>query len=179
MLNQFKLLASYNQLMNQRLYEAASQLSEAELKEDKGAFFKSIFGTLNHILVADILWLNRFSNATENDKLSASLSSMELPKSLDALLFNTLNELKNKRVEFDHVITEWISSLSVENLKLVVTYKNMLGKEHNKSLGSLINHLLLHQIHHRGQVTTLLSQADIDFGETDLIEIIPERSLNQ
>ena len=55
-INQFKLMAEYNQLMNKRLYKATAELSDIEIKEDKGAFFKSIFGTLNHILVGDILW---------------------------------------------------------------------------------------------------------------------------
>jgi len=52
---QIILFAEYNQLMNQRQYAAAGNLSEAELREDKGAFFKSILGTLNHILVGDII----------------------------------------------------------------------------------------------------------------------------
>ena len=38
MLNQFRLFAAYNRLMNQRLYDAASQLSAEELKEEGGLF---------------------------------------------------------------------------------------------------------------------------------------------
>jgi len=48
----------------------------------------------------------------------------------------------------------------------------MKGSSFQKDFSSLINHLFLHQVHHRGQATTLLSQFGVDFGETDLIEII-------
>jgi len=59
-LNQFKLFAEYNKLMNHRILESANRLSEEQLKSDRGAFFKSVLGTLNHILVGDIIWLKRF-----------------------------------------------------------------------------------------------------------------------
>jgi len=52
----FELLASYNQWMNSKIYEAATCLSASDLTDDRGAFFGSILGTLNHILVADIIW---------------------------------------------------------------------------------------------------------------------------
>ena len=48
----------------------------------------------------------------------------------------------------------------------------MNGQNFEKEFSSLINHLFLHQIHHRGQATTLLSQSRVDFGETDFLEII-------
>jgi uncharacterized damage-inducible protein DinB len=61
MKEQFQLFAEYNRLMNARLYDAASQLSDSDLRKDRGAFFRSVIGTLNHILVGDIIWLKRFS----------------------------------------------------------------------------------------------------------------------
>ena len=53
---------------------------------------------------------------------------------------------------------------------------NFKKEEHCKNFGCLILHVFLHQIHHRGQVTTLLSQENIDFGETDLPEIVPDEN---
>ena len=55
------LMASYNEWMNARLYEAAGKLPAPELAADRGAFFKSVLGTLNHIVVADTAWLQRFA----------------------------------------------------------------------------------------------------------------------
>jgi len=169
-------MAEYNQLMNQRLYKATSQLSDIEIKEDKGAFFKSIFGTLNHILTGDIIWLNRFYKIPKKQETLVYISEINQPKSLDSQTFNTLSELKTEREKIDDIIIQWISSLSEKDINFTVTYKNMQGIEFRKNLASLINHLFLHQIHHRGQITTLLSQSGVDFGETDLIEIIPNQN---
>ncbi len=61
-----------------------------------------------------------------------------------------------------------------EDLAQPLAYRDFAGRPHRKNLGGLALHLFLHQIHHRGQVTTLLSQAGIDFGDTDLPELLPE-----
>jgi len=171
---QLILLANYNQLMNQRQYAAASKLSKDQLCEDKGAFFKSVLGTLNHILVGDIVWLKRFSEHPSSTKTLSCIREMDMPSNLDSLLFTDLNVLKAQREIVDEAIVNWVGSLNDTDLDQCISYKNMAGKTFNKPLTSLVNHLFLHQVHHRGQVTTLLSQFGVDFGETDLIEIIDE-----
>lgn len=173
-INQLALLAEYNQLMNYRQYEAAAKLTDSDLYEDKGAFFKSVFGTLNHILVGDIVWLKRFSVHPSSRKALSYLNELEKPKSLDVLLFTDFDELKKEREKIDQIIIEWVNQLSDTDLTTCITYTNMAGNSFSKPFLSLINHLFLHQVHHRGQVTTLLSQCGVDFGETDLIEIIDE-----
>ena len=55
LLSHFLLMADYNLWMNARLYDSAAQLSAAELERDRGAFFGSILGTLNHLVVTDII----------------------------------------------------------------------------------------------------------------------------
>ena len=172
MLRQFQLFGEYNQLMNQRLYDAASQLSTDDLHKDKGAFFKSVIGTLNHILVGDIIWLKRFSSHPSAEHVLSYISSLEKPKSLDSILYVDFEQLREERVKIDKVIIEWINSLSESNIEGSISYENMAGTKFNKLFSSLISHLFLHQVHHRGQVTTLLFQSGIDFGDTDLIEII-------
>ena len=160
--------------MNQRMFEAASNLSISELSEDKKAFFKSVIGTLNHILVGDIIWLKRFFSGLPNNQVLAYVASISNPKSLDCILFSDLSELQREREKIDSIICSWIHELSENDLSKIVIYKNMAGKEFKKPYSSLISHLFLHQVHHRGQVSVLLSQFGLDFGETDLIEIIPD-----
>jgi uncharacterized damage-inducible protein DinB len=58
----FVLMADYSRWMNEKLYAVSSCLTVAEIVEDRGAFFGSVLGTLNHILVADTLWLQRSAN---------------------------------------------------------------------------------------------------------------------
>lgn len=173
LLDQFKLFSEYNQLMNQRLYEAVARLPDRKIKEDKGVFFKSLLGTLNHILVGDVIWLNRFSVNPACKDVLQYFSDIEKPKSLGSLIFVDFNELKAERLKVDKLIIEWIESLSKKDLDSKIIYKNMNGDSFEKDFSSLISHLFLHQVHHRGQATTLLSQLGVDFGETDLIEIIP------
>lgn len=171
---QFILLAEYNRLMNQRQYQAAAELTEAELMEDKGAFFTSIFGTLNHILVGDILWLKRF--AMNNPQFSALsyLQKLATPSALDQHLHSNLHALQQQREAVDNMLVNWAEQLSAEDINRCIDYTNMAGTRSSRLLADLITHLFLHQVHHRGQVTTLLSQCGIDFGETDLLEIIAE-----
>lgn len=172
--NQLVLMAEYNQLMNQRIIDASSQLSEKDLLADKGAFFKSVFHTLNHIMIGDILWLKRFSAHPSDFKCLQSIKDFVKPESLDELLFDNLPAFKKQREELDKIIITWCESLEPRHLESALNYTNFKGELHNKRLGGLILHLFLHQIHHRGQVTTLLSQQGIDFGETDIPELIPE-----
>lgn len=173
-INQLILLAEYNQLMNQRQYEAAARLSEADLFEDKGAFFKSVIGTLNHILVGDIIWLKRFAAHPSSREALSYLVELEKPKSLDAILFRDFADLKREREKVDKIVIRWVKQLSAVDLTGCLSYTNMAGNSFSKQFLSLINHLFLHQVHHRGQVTTLLCQCGVDFGDTDLIEIIDE-----
>jgi len=172
MVNQFRLFCEYNKLINQRIYAASSELSGFEINEDKGAFFKSILGTLNHILVGDIIWLKRFAYHPSSKKVLSYISSIERPKSLGSIFHPEFDKLYLERKKIDSIICNWINELSENDLSDFIVYENIAGKRFEKLYASLISHLFLHQVHHRGQITTLLSQYDVNFGDTDLIEII-------
>jgi len=101
LLNQFVLFAEYNKLMNQRMMESASQLSGENLKADRGAFFKSVLGTLNHILVADIIWLKRFSTNPASNISLEYINQLSHPTSLEAILFDDLNDLKTESMKMN------------------------------------------------------------------------------
>jgi len=171
--NQFSLLAQYNQLMNQRQYDAAGLLSHQSLNKDCGAFFQSVLGTLNHLMVGDLVWLKRFATHPSSSQALEYFSSLEKPKSLDTLIFDDFETLKAERKLIDELIIKWVDGLSEADLQTSLQYHDMAGDPYHKSFGNLIHHLFLHQVHHRGQVTTLLSQFGVDFGETDILEILP------
>lgn len=169
----FQLLAAYNQWMNTKVYEAAGRLSSSELAKDRGAFFGSILGTLNHIVVADTVWLKRFVTHPSCVDSFQAVADLDNPTSLDQILFDDLGRLKEHRSWLDRQIIDWISQLSEGDLDIVLTYHNMKGIRSNKRYSSLVLHFFNHQTHHRGQVSTLLSQAGVDIGVTDLLERIP------
>lgn len=155
--NLFLLLAEYNQWMNSKIYEVCSELSNDELRLERGAFFGSIYLTLNHITYGDLAFMSRF---TENPP--------QVPE-LGAELFPTFSELKSARSSLDVRLIDWVSKLEDSWLDQVRTYKSKVdGKVRSVSRRVLVMHMFNHQTHHRGQVTTLLSQLNLDIGSTDI-----------
>jgi len=171
---QFVLMAEYNHLMNQRMLQASMNLPSESLLMDKGAFFHSIIGTLNHILIGDILWLKRFSSHPSEYSALKKMIDEKTPESLRDILYSDISIFSKKRTQLDSLIIEWCNELNEKDIERAFSYVNFKGECHSKRFGSLILHLFLHQVHHRGQVTTLLSQEGVNFGETDLPEIIPD-----
>ena len=167
------LLAEYNRWMNQRLYDAASTLPELELTRDRGAFFGSILQTLNHIAAADLIWLHRFATITPQPWLDAALQPYPRPSSLRQQIAQDLAGLRICRDGLDTVIIDWASKLTDDQLSQKFSYANMAGQKLSKPYGPVIMHFFNHQTHHRGQASTLLFQAGVDVGVTDLHALIP------
>lgn len=155
-----KAMAAYNRWMNDKTYEAAGRLSDDERKKDRGAFFKSIHGTLNHLLLADHIWLSRFEKR-------------ELPfemKSLAQDLISEFGALRDARMEMDDAIDKWVDSLTEQDFHqdlIYRTFSNPTDRRH--PLWHAVLHFFNHQTHHRGQTTAMLSAAGHDVGVTDLM----------
>ena len=168
----FELMARYNQWMNEKIYEAASSLSETKIREDQGAFFKSILGTLNHLLVTDVLWLKRFAQHPKAYGSLRFLKNLANPGSLDEILYDDLGKLWEVRREFDVAIRRWSKEVEIEEPNRDLEYANSKGDRFANDFGELVQHYFNHQTHHRGQISTLLFQKGIDIGSTDLLTLI-------
>ncbi len=150
-------IASYNQWMNQRLYDACAKLPDSERKADRSAFFGSIHRTLNHILYGDLAFMSRFTG-----------DPSQVPE-LGVNLYEDFAELQSARAALDTRILNWVPSLSRTWLAEDHTYVSMVdGVTRTAPKWVLLTHMFNHQVHHRGQVTTLLAQQGIDMGTTDL-----------
>lgn len=172
----FKLMADYNIRMNQQFFDAAKNVPEDELRADKGAYFGSILGTLNHILVGDLIWLSRFSKHSMRYKSLRELQRLPQPQSLSQILCQSLDSLASVRKQVDNSIKNWICNEVVESdFEKSLVYRNTKGIESERDFGELVSHLFNHQTHHRGQVSTLLFQAGIDVGVTDYLVDIPDK----
>lgn len=167
------LMASYNQWMNAKVYESAKGLSEEELSADRKAFFGSILGTLNHLAAGDRVWLQRLARHPAQYPALEPIRQLPTPERLDQLLFPDFQALAAHRVWLDQIIINWARSVTESDLDHPLHYKNMKGVAAEKDSYGLIMHFFNHQTHHRGQVTTLLSQAGVDVGSTDLVALIP------
>lgn len=153
-------MASYNRWMNQRMYAECAKLSDSERKKDCGAFFKSIHGTLNHLLLADKIWLGRF------------LGKPIQVSGLDQELHGDFESLWADRSATDDAIIAWAKSLTDVDLAGTLEYSSIANPAPRKyKMWLAVTHLFNHQTHHRGQITTLLSQFGLDMGITDLIRL--------
>ncbi|MPW29902.1 damage-inducible protein DinB [Agarivorans sp. B2Z047] len=170
----FALMAQYNQVMNRQLYACAAQLNEQQLKQDRKAFFGSIFATLNHILVGDTLWLQRFAKHPKGFSSLVDIAALPRPKALNEIIYEDFTSLEQARVAMDMAIIAFAEQLSSEYLQQALSYTNSKGEAQEKPFELLVLHFFNHQTHHRGQVSTLLSQSGIDLGVTDLLLQIPD-----
>ncbi|WP_449285391.1 DinB family protein [Marinobacter sp. PE14] len=172
----FELLAAYNRHMNSKVYAAASHLGATELGKERGAFFGSILGTLNHLIVGDTIWLKRFAKQPSSSMSLREVADLPDPASLDQIVFTDFKRLSEHRAWLDRQIINWIGELSSSDLDSVFSYQNTQGIHAQKRLSSLVLHFFNHQTHHRGQVSVLLSQSGQDIGITDLLALISEEA---
>jgi uncharacterized damage-inducible protein DinB len=168
-----RLMANYNAWMNIKVLDAAMLLSEDELLLDRKAFFGSILGTLNHLIVADTFWLKRFATLEAQREVLAPVLTLETPKKLNEVLFTNIKTLGTHRKMLDQMIVDMAMQMDESGLTEILHYTNSAGVVSAKPFSSVLIHFFNHQTHHRGQVTTLLTQTDVDVGITDLITLIP------
>jgi len=161
-MNYYSVMATYNQWINQQLYAVCAEIPDLDRKADRGAFFKSIHGTLNHILVADRIWLGRFTQ-------------QPFTAQLDQELYGDFSELRAQRERLDRTISDWVRDLVPDWLNTDFTYTNSSGFTRTLPHWLLVTHMFNHQTHHRGQLTTLLNQMGYQSGVTDLPAMMDEK----
>jgi uncharacterized damage-inducible protein DinB len=170
------LMAEYNAAMNRNVYAAAATLPHAELAADRKAFFGSILGTLNHLLAGDTIWLKRFAAHPAGFAALQAMHEVPLPAGGLAHSFgDDLAALLPHRLRRDAVISQWSAQIRAEDLLLPLEYRSTRGDVYRKDLGAVIAHFFNHQTHHRGQASTLLTQAGVDIGVTDLLLWVPDQ----
>lgn len=158
MIAHFRMFAGYNGWANARLFAAAADLTDAQYRADRGVFFKSVHGTLNHLLATDRIWLKRCSGTGI------------APDRLDAILFETCAELRAAREEEDQRIRAYITGLDAAALAGTIRYRRASTPEmFEQDLAPVLAHWFNHQTHHRGQVHGLLTGLTGTAPELDLL----------
>lgn len=154
----FSMMAAYNRWANSRIYEAAAGLTPEEFSRDVDAFFKSMAGTLNHLLVADRIWMKRFTGKGD------------APKSLDAILHTALPSLKLAREAEDARIAEWVRGLDEAAFAGRFTYITATDmRTVSQRLAPALAHFFNHQTHHRGHAHMILSVLGKEPPSLDLV----------
>jgi uncharacterized damage-inducible protein DinB len=151
-------MSRYNRWMNERLCAVCAELPDETRKQDLRAPFRSVHGTLNHLLLGDRVWMGRFTE------------ELFVPRSLDQELYADFAELRTEREATDAAIEAWAAALTEERLEADFTFTAFVRPEtRTLPLWFAVQHFFNHQTHHRGQLTTLLEQLGADFGVTDLL----------
>jgi uncharacterized damage-inducible protein DinB len=154
----FRFLARYNTWINEQLYAACANAPDRERKADRGAFFGSLHGTLNHLLLADRVWMGRF----EDEPYVAP--------GLDAELYSDFAPLRAARIAEDARIVRWAEQLDDHTLAGTLRYTSLVNPAPRAYVyWQVATHFFNHQTHHRGQASGLLTQMGIDYGVTDMI----------
>jgi uncharacterized damage-inducible protein DinB len=150
----YSAFARYNAWANRRLYDAAAGLTDEQYHADRGAFFKSMHGTLNHLLTADWVWMSRFTGEGP------------APERLDMIHHEQLADLRQVREAEDRRIVDYVDGLSEEALAGTIRYRRVSTPEvFEQALAPALAHFFNHQTHHRGQAHSILCS----FGQRGLV----------
>lgn len=158
--------ARYNRWMNESLYSTCRNLSDEQLNAERGLFFGSLNGCLNHLLITDLLWLGRLDNSYP---ILEELRDIDFPARLDGCISNDIRQLWPLRERIDNVIIRWCDLLRQSDATAMLEYTSTAGVDYAKPVDQVLQHLFNHQTHHRGQITAALGMMQVDFGATDLL----------
>jgi len=154
----YRMFGHYNAWANHRLYDAAAGLSPEQYRADRGAFFKSVHGTFNHLLVTDRVWMQRLTGEGH------------APDRLDAILYETFDELRAARAVEDRRIVDFVEGLDEVRIAGTIKYRRVSSPEQfEQELAPALAHWFNHQTHHRGQVHALLTGLVGKAPELDLL----------
>jgi uncharacterized damage-inducible protein DinB len=159
-----RVMADYNEEMNRRVYAAAERLDDDVRRQQAGAFWTSVHGTLSHILWADRIWLSRFA---DGPKPHVDMGASDR-------MYDDFAELKAQREQTDAFMRRWAQTVQEDWLNSeLVWFSAVLQREMRAPVRLLVTHLFNHQTHHRGQAHALLTRAGETVGDTDLILVVP------
>ena len=142
-------MAAYNRWANRRLYAAAAVLPDESYRRPAGAYFGSLHGTLNHLLVVDRNWMARIEGTGEPQN------------KLNAILFEDLGELRAAREREDERIIGYVDGLSAAEIDADFDYATTSGKPQRQPRWEAMAHFFNHQTHHRGQAHAILSRLGV------------------
>jgi len=157
MKSHFSMLARYNVWANSRLYAHASTLPDEAYRRDVGVYFKSLHATLNHLLVADRIWMRRLSGSGDH------------PKALNEILFDDFASLRGARVAEDQRIVDFVEGLAPADIERELDFRSLTGMPLRQPTREILAHVFNHQTHHRGQAHAILTQVGV--AEPDSLDL--------
>ena len=158
MKSHFEMMASYNTWANALLFKMSEALTDEQYRRDVGSYFKSLHGTLNHLLVTNRIWMRRLSGQGDH------------PSTLDTIAFQDLASLKLARISEDVRISEFVWNLEESDMERVWEYQTLKGFRMSQPIKEILAHLFNHQTHHRGQAHGILTAVGVV--EPDALDLV-------
>lgn len=161
----FSTLARYNAWATRRLLAAVAAVDDAAYRRDVGLFFKSIHGTLNHLLVGEhLLWFRRFAEG-----LSPQVA---LDAEVEPDRARLAERLHEGAARWQSLIESWPDG----GFDSLLDYTTMRGVPLSLPFAATLAHVFNHGTHHRGQITAALTALGHPGPELDLVYMLQEEA---
>jgi uncharacterized damage-inducible protein DinB len=161
------LMAGWNSWCYRRLYSCVDHLTDTDYRRDSGLFFKSVHGSLNHMLLVEQLWRARLNGAP----LAITGLDQELETDRAAL--------KLRLLESADAWLPYMQQFPGDSLFADFTYRNLKGDTYALRRSAIVHTMFTHGAHHRGQVTTALTQMGQPTPELDFPVFYLEQRNNE
>jgi uncharacterized damage-inducible protein DinB len=153
-------MARYNAWQNNGLRDIVDAMDGYDLRKDRGAFFGSIWGTLNHLLWGDLIWMSRFDGGQSPENV--------IKNSVD--LTSSPAEWSKQRVQTDERIQLWADNMRDADLSGDISwFSGSVNADVSRPKAMCVTHFFNHQTHHRGQIHAMLTAAGQSPQATDLV----------
>ena len=156
----FRHAARYNAETNETMYRALGSLAPEELSADRGSYFGSLIGILDHIIVTDIHWLDRFRALSPDAEALADGRLAEFPLTWEPLS-GDFDVLAARRPVVDGLIRDWFGEFPEERYGETFAYQDSRGSMHETRAARAFDFLFFHQAYHRGQVSQIMDRLGI------------------
>lgn len=150
------ILYQYNQWANQKILDAAAHVSPQQFLAEASYPHGGLRGTLVHILFAQWIWRNRW----EGNSPISRIKPEEFPN---------FEALKDRWVQEEKSLMEFVEGLSDEKLISPFQYKTTKGEPHQKILWQAMAHVVNHGTQHRAEAAALLTDFGCSPGDVDMI----------
>ena len=161
----FQMLARYNAWATRKLFEHVDALPEADYRRECGLYFKSVHGTLNHLLVAEhTVWFDRFAHGVSN--------KATLDAEVETDRARLRERLQNATTRWAPLITSW----GKQRFESTLDYTTTRGVPQSLPFASTLAHVFNHGTHHRGQITAAITAMGHACPEIDLVWMLQAES---
>jgi uncharacterized damage-inducible protein DinB len=141
-----RLMSGWHVWAFERLYAVVDGVDDARYRADTGLFFKSVHGTLNHMLLIEQMWRGRLTG----DLLQISSLAEEIEPDRA--------RLRERLLAHASLWGPMVEAMPDAVFDGDLTYRSMKGDTYTFPRASIVHTMFTHGAHHRGQITTVLTQ---------------------